>query len=70
MEENIRNMIEKLADEIVRYKNKWAEIYFNTLTENNIVVDDDAVFDLFNDLLDGLEDVDDAVNMLISLKGE
>ena len=70
MEENIRNMIEELVDEIGRYKNKWAEKYFNTLRENGIDTDGDTVFNLYDDLLDGFEDVNDAMNILISLKGE
>ena len=39
MEENIRNMIEEILDEVERCKDKWAERYFNTLRENGIEID-------------------------------
>lgn len=64
---NIKEMIETVIDDVNVYRNRCAEKFFNTIHANGIE-DDDVVFDLFNDLMDGFDDVDEAVETLINVK--
>lgn len=69
--ENIRETFEKMVEEIIDNVNTWrnccAKKYYSTIYANGIE-DDDVVFDLFNDLMDGFDDVDEAVETLINVK--
>ena len=64
IKEEFENMIEDIIDEVDKFRNRIANTYFNTLHSNGIE-DDDAIFDLFNNLLDGYEDIDEAVDILM-----
>lgn len=59
----IREVIEEIINDVETWRNKCAEKYFNMIHDNGIE-ENDAVFELFDDLMDGFEDVDEAVARL------
>lgn len=63
--EDLRNMIEDIIEDVDTWRNRCAEKYFNTLREHGIE-EDDAVFELFDDLMDGFDDVDEAIKILLT----
>lgn len=63
MENDLRNMIEDIIEDVDKWRNKCAERYFNTLREHGIE-ENDSVFTLFDDLMDGYDDVDEAIEIL------
>ena len=65
--EEISYMLEKIVDWVDEWRNRCANEYFNILHKNGIE-DEDVVFDLFDELMDGYDDVEEAVSTLQELK--
>ena len=64
IKKELKNMLEDVIDEFDKVHNHIAEVYFITLHRNGIE-DKDAVFDLFDNLKDGYDDIDEAVDILM-----
>ena len=63
MENDLRSMIEDIIEDVDKWRNRCAERYFNTIRAHGIE-EEDAVFELFDDLMDGYDDVEEAVKIL------
>jgi len=62
----LAEMVEDIMYEFDRVHNHISEKYYDTLHKNGIE-DSDVVFDIFTDIKDGYDDVNEIVNKLMGV---